>query len=334
MRLTLKNEAAEELAPTLPLTAQALDKDLVFSKTLDAFSRYLTYEKFRAKNTIAAYCSDISSLMSYALRHGATELEDLDINMMRAWLASEHAQNISRNTLNRQSSSLRVFFAWAEEENLVPQNPTLTLASPKKEKYLPTVLSKQQMQQLLQAQMQKFQKNPQDIKTLRLIAVIEILYSSGLRISELCGLDLADVNREQRTLKVIGKGNKERVVPFGVPALRALNMWVSRGRPQWFAHNPEGAIEKALFIGPRGKRANARQIREDLTRAMHGLEDTTASGAHVLRHTAATHMVDAGADIRSVQELLGHSSLATTQIYTHVSVERLAQTYNKAHPRA
>lgn len=332
-------QRADGLAPTLPLGAQALDHDRVFTRTLENFLRYLRYEKFRSEHTIKAYHSDLSSFLAYALRHGAHELTELDLSLLRGWLAQQHRKGNGRNSMARKSSSLRVFFAWAEEEDLIQHNPSAILASPKKEKHLPEVVSQENMQLLLHNIEKQVQENPDDIKALRLLAAVELLYASGLRISELCALNLSSIDREHRTLRVIGKGNKERVVPFGVPAMRALNRWVSRGRPQWFARGNQETqgnrhIEEALFIGPRGKRANPRQLREDLTRALRELPHTEASGAHVLRHTAATHMVDSGADIRSVQELLGHSSLATTQIYTHVSVERLAASYQNAHPRA
>ena len=167
---------------------------------------------------------------------------------------------------------------------------------------------------------------------LRLWAVLEILYSSGMRISELTGLNLSSIDRANKTVRVIGKGNKERVVPLGTPAMKVLSRWVKIGRPYWIAKGSRDVT--ALFIGPRGKRANPRQIREDISRILRTLEDTEVSGAHVLRHSAATHLVDGGADIRTVQELLGHASLSTTQIYTHVSMKRLADTYTRAHPRA
>lgn len=167
---------------------------------------------------------------------------------------------------------------------------------------------------------------------LRLWAVLEVLYSSGMRISELTGLNLSSIDRANKTVRVIGKGNKERVVPLGIPAMKVLSQWVKIGRPYWITKGSHDVT--ALFIGPRGKRANPRQIREDISRILRTLENTEVSGAHVLRHSAATHLVDGGADIRTVQELLGHASLSTTQIYTHVSMKRLADTYTRAHPRA
>ncbi len=206
------------------------------------------------------------------------------------------------------------------------------MSTPKRDRHLPAVLSQEQMSSVLDTVALRCRENPQDIRMLRLWAVLEVLYSSGMRISELTGLNLSSIDRANKTVRVIGKGNKERIVPLGTPAMKVLSRWVKIGRPYWIAKGSRDVT--ALFIGPRGKRANPRQIREDISRILRTLEDTEVSGAHVLRHSAATHLVDGGADIRTVQELLGHASLSTTQIYTHVSMKRLADTYTRAHPRA
>ncbi|MFC2763743.1 MAG: tyrosine-type recombinase/integrase, partial [Rothia dentocariosa] len=206
------------------------------------------------------------------------------------------------------------------------------MSTPKRDRHLPAVLSQEQMSSVLDTVALRCRENPQDIRMLRLWAVLEVLYSSGMRISELTGLNLSSIDRANKTVRVIGKGNKERVVPLGTPAMKVLSQWVKIGRPYWIAEGSRDVT--ALFIGPRGKRANPRQIREDISRILRTLENTEVSGAHVLRHSAATHLVDGGADIRTVQELLGHASLSTTQIYTHVSMKRLADTYTRAHPRA
>ncbi len=304
-----------------------------FVQVLEDYLRYLRYEKFRASATVEAYRSDLSAFFSYLLKSGTEHLADININHIRSWLASLHAQQGSKSSLARRSSSLRSFFAWATEEELLALNPALTLAVPKKEGYLPTVLSQQQMVTLLDLVYADLKEDPSNAHLMRLLAVMELLYASGIRIAELCSLNLSSIDRDHYSIRVLGKGNKERTVPFGQPAMRALDLWVTRGRPQWFKA-AAASVQEALFIGPRGGRANPRQLRAALTQRMQQLPNTQASGAHVLRHSAATHMVDAGADIRAVQELLGHSSLSTTQIYTHVSVERLALTYKNAHPRA
>ncbi len=303
-----------------------------FVQVLEDYLRYLRYEKFRAPATVEAYRSDLSAFFSYLLKSGTEHLADININHIRSWLASLHTQQGSKSSLARRSSSLRSFFAWATEEELLALNPALTLAVPKKEGYLPTVLSQQQMVTLLDLVYADLKEDPSNAHLMRLLAVMELLYASGIRIAELCSLNLSSIDRDHYSIRVLGKGNKERTVPFGQPAMRALDLWVTRGRPQWF--KAAASVQEALFIGPRGGRANPRQLRAALTQRMQQLPNTQPSGAHVLRHSAATHMVDAGADIRAVQELLGHSSLSTTQIYTHVSVERLALTYKNAHPRA
>ncbi len=304
----------------------------VFRPVLDRFERFLRYEKHRSEETIRSYISDLEGFFGYMARRGVRHLDSIDASLIREWLGSLHLRQAARSTVARRGSTLRTFFTWAQEEELVHANPTRGMRTPKRENHLPPVLSREQMNQLLTTLQERRAQDPRDARLLRLEAVVEVLYASGMRISELTGLDLQSVDRANKTVRVLGKGNKERVVPLGTPALKALNRWVSYGRPQWI---PEGSQSvTALFIGPRGGRANARQIREDLTRLLRTVENTQASGAHVLRHSAATHLVDGGADIRSVQELLGHSSLATTQIYTHVSMKRLAETYARAHPRA
>lgn len=324
---------SDGLEPTLKLSESTLDENRHYQLIIDSYQRYLTYEKHRSEETIRAYTADLTSFFSYALRYGYTQLDDIDVSLLRAWLASHHKNTNARGSLSRRSSTLRVFFAWAQTEGLVSTNPALALRTPKKQQHLPAVLTNAHMEELLQHLYAAHREDPTNIKTLRSIAVVELLYATGIRISELCSLNLQDVNREARTITVIGKGNKQRTVPFGKPALKALNIWVSKGRPHWYKGNTD-RVEEALFLGPSGKRAGARQIREDLNRLLAGVSNTEATGAHVFRHTAATHMVDAGADIRSVQEMLGHTTLATTQIYTHVSVERLADTYRQAHPRS
>ena len=304
----------------------------VFRPVLDRFERFLRYEKHRSEETIRSYISDLEGFFGYMARRGVRHLDSIDASLIREWLGSLHLRQAARSTVARRGSTLRTFFTWAQEEELVHSNPTRGMRTPKRENHLPPVLSREQMNQLLTTLQERRAQDPRDARLLRLEAVVEVLYASGMRISELTGLDLQSVDRANKTVRVLGKGNKERVVPLGTPALKALNRWVSYGRPQWIPEGAQGVT--ALFIGPRGGRANTRQIREDLTRLLRTVENTQASGAHVLRHSAATHLVDGGADIRSVQELLGHSSLATTQIYTHVSMKRLAETYARAHPRA
>ncbi|QRZ62361.1 tyrosine recombinase XerC [Rothia sp. ZJ932] len=322
-----------DLPDTLVLTDGPLEYNRAYSQVIAEYTRYLTYEKHRSPETIRSYTSDLTAFLAYCNRYGVSELRVITRDHLRDWLASLHRHHAARSTMARRASCLRSFFAWAEEEQLIDVNPARTLSTPAKDRYLPEVLNNDHMQQLLRDVERSLQENPRDARTLRLAAVVELLYTTGMRISELTGLNLGSIDRTAYTLRVIGKGNKERIVPFGQPAMDALEQWVRAGRPQWFTPG-NGSVQEALFIGPRGKRANPRQIREDINRLLAGLENTTASGAHIFRHTAATHLVDGGADIRTVQELLGHTNLATTQIYTHVSIDKLAGSYSKAHPRA
>lgn len=331
---------SSELPTTLKIGASADETNREFTRSLEAFERYLTYELHRSPETIRAYRQDLNDLFTYARRHGTTHLTDLDLQTLRGWLATHHHRQAAKSSMARRTSSLKTFFTWAEEEELVKTNPALKLLSPKKDQHLPPVLSAEQMQELISTVARALETDPANPRLLRLAAVLELLYATGIRISELTGLDLSSVDRTHLTVRVVGKGNKERVVPFGAPAMAALNRWVIRGRPTWLPSTEstgtslDRPLQPALFIGPRGGRANPRQIRTDLTTLLGILPDSEATGAHVFRHTAATHLVDGGADIRAVQELLGHSSLATTQVYTHVSVDRLTQAYTAAHPRA
>lgn len=335
----MKAQEAGENPTTHKIGPSDITEDRELALALESYRRYLTYELHRSPETIRSYQSDLNDFFGFARRRGITHLSQITLELLRAWLAQHHRQQAARSSIARRTSSLRTFFAWAEDEELISQNPALKLTTPKKEKHLPDVLSQAHIHQLNTTLIKALTEDPTNPRLLRLNATLEVLYATGLRISELCNLDLTSVDRTNLTVRVIGKGNKERIIPLGQPALKALNRWVSKGRPQWLqpAHPETGqapAPQLALLIGPRGKRANPRQIRHDLTLLLSTLHDTTATGAHVFRHTAATHMVDGGADIRAVQEFLGHSSLATTQVYTHVSVERLAAAYHRAHPRA
>lgn len=331
---------SHQLPTTLKIGASAIDEDREYVRALESYERYLTYELHRSPETIRAYLADLRDFFDYARRHGTTHLSHITLDVLRNWLATHHQRQAARSSMARRTSTVRSFFLWAEEEELIDSNPALKLSTPKKTSYLPTVLSAHHVESLTKTLHRALGFDPLNPRLLRLNAVVEVLYATGIRISELTGLDLTSIDRQARTLRVIGKGNKERVVPFGPQAMKALSLWVAQGRPQWLPEaspqtmGPTPQPQYALFIGPKGKRANARQIRADLTQLLATLEDTDASGAHIFRHTAATHMVDGGADIRAVQEFLGHSSLATTQVYTHVSVDRLAQVYSRAHPRA
>lgn len=294
----------------------------------DAFERYLRAERGSSEHTIRAYRGDLDTLLIHAVAEGNTELRQLDLGSLRRWLGEQNAAGLARSTLARRAATARSFTAWAVREELIVLDPALRLKAPQREKILPAVLQQQQLGRLLNDMGDAAQGlNP---IALRDLAVVELLYATGIRVGELSGLDVDDVNRERRTVIVLGKGDKERTVPFGVPADTALGQWLRLGRNK--LHQPHSGA--ALFLGKRGGRIDPRTVRTVVDKGLASLGDTSATGPHTLRHTAATHLLDGGADLRAVQEILGHTSLATTQLYTHVSVERLRESYRTAHPRA
>ena len=295
---------------------------------LEAFARYLSAERAVSPHTLRGYLGDVRSLLSHASAEGAIRVADLELGTFRRWLGDQSQAGAARATLARRSASVRVFTAWALAEELIVADPALRLTAPKREQALPGVLQAAQVTRLL-ATLDDAAAEGAPL-SLRNRAIVELLYATGVRVGELAGLDIDDLDPDRRTLRVIGKGNKERTVPYGVPAALAVDDWLRRGRPLL----AKGSSGPALFLGARGGRVDQRQVRAMVHDLFAGLGDTSASGPHALRHSAATHLLDGGADLRAVQEILGHSSLATTQIYTHVSVDRLRQSYQQAHPRA
>jgi len=292
------------------------------------FGRYLEAERGRSAHTVRAYLSDVGSLLAHAVSENAEDLADLELGTLRRWLGAQSESGMSRATLARRAATARAFTAWAVREELITADPALRLKAPKREKSLPGVLQQGQVQRLVaEAESAAAEGEPM---ALRNRAMLELLYATGVRVGELAGLDVDDLDPDRRTLRVLGKGNKERTVPYGLPAALAVDDWLRRGRPALAA----AGSGPALFLGARGKRVDQRQVRSVVKGLLDGLGDTSATGPHALRHSAATHLLDGGADLRAVQEILGHSSLATTQIYTHVSVDRLRQSYQQAHPRA
>jgi integrase/recombinase XerC len=291
---------------------------------LDGFVRHLTLEQNRSAHTVRAYAGDVAGLLEHARRIGVTTVGELDLAVLRSWLARSRAGGAARTTLARRGSAARAFTAWAARTGLLAVDPGPLLASPRGGRPLPEVLRQDEAVRLLDG---VDGAEPADRRD-RL--VLELLYATGVRVAELCGLDLDDVDRERRLLRVMGKGAKERTVPFGAPAERALDAWLHDGRPHWVrAHS--GA---ALLLGRRGGRLDPRTARAVVHRRLDGVPGAPDMGPHGLRHSAGTHLLEGGADLRTVQELLGHATLASTQIYTHVSVERLRTTYERAHPRA
>ncbi|HEX5598756.1 MAG TPA: tyrosine recombinase XerC [Micromonosporaceae bacterium] len=291
---------------------------------IDAFAHHLSYADNRSAHTVRAYVADIVSLLDHACRMGCAVPVELDIAVLRSWLAKLRTLGAARSSLARRAASARTFSTWAHRNGLLGADIGAALASPRKGRTLPTVLRADQADQLLRA--------PGDEAAPMLLrdrALLELLYATGLRISELCGLDLGDVDRDRRVVQVVGKGGKQRVVPFGLPAQTAVDDWLRHGRPA--LAQPAGG--EALLLGARGGRlqpAVARRLVSGYARAA-GLPHTSP---HNLRHSVATHLLEGGADLRSVQEFLGHASLSSTQIYTHVSIDRLRSAYRQAHPRA
>jgi integrase/recombinase XerC len=295
---------------------------------LSDFERYLVHERGRSQHTVRAYLGDVRALLDFAAEHDVQQLDRLDLPLLRAWLASLTEDGRSRSTVGRRASAARTFCGWAARTGRLPADPSLRLGSPKRDRMLPDVLGQQQARDLLDVA--GVSADDDDPVHLRDHAALELLYGSALRVSELVGLDVDDVDAERRVLRVVGKGDKERVVPYGVPAQQAVRAWLARGRPRLAT----GASGSALLLGRRGRRVGQRQVREAVHRLVAHVADAADVSPHGLRHSAATHLLEGGADLRAVQELLGHATLATTQIYTHVSVERLKATYEQAHPRA
>lgn len=306
----------------------------VMSSTMLAdFERYLRHQRGLSENTVRAYHGDLMHLAAFvAATSGAAIDIDEALTMttladLRAWLASMAADGLSRTTLARRGAASRAFFAWAADTGRVTANPALRLASARPSAPVPTVISADAVVRLLEVAQSRCDDG--DAVHLRDWAVAELLYATGMRVGELAGLDVRDVDLDQRLVRVLGKGAKERVVPFGVPAKHALIEWLSSGR----AKLVRPSTDAALFIGQRGRRVDQRQVRAAIHELcqLAGVDDIAPHG---LRHTAATHLLTGGSDLRSVQEVLGHASLTTTQRYTHVNAERLRATYQLAHPRA
>ena len=304
------------------------DLPAALADAVDAFGRYLAGERARSAHTVRAYLSDVHSLLSAAAADGVTDLDGIELSTLRRWLGGQSEAGMSRSTLARRAATARSFTAWAVREERLEADPALRLKAPKREKSLPGVLQQQQVVRVLDGLEEAAVEGAP--LAVRNRAMVELLYATGVRVGELAGMDVDDLDPDRRTLRVIGKGNKERTVPYGLPAAVAVDDWLRRGRPV-LAADGSGP---ALFLGARGRRVDQRQVRAVVKDLLDALGDTAATGPHALRHSAATHLLDGGADLRAVQEILGHSSLATTQIYTHVSVDRLRRSYQQAHPRA
>ena len=320
------------------------------AEALAAFERHLRAERSLSAHTVRAYVGDVSSLLEHAHCVGVQAPGALAATHLRGWLASQHASGAARTTLARRGAAARTFTAFAHRQGWLVTDPGPQLGTLKTRRTLPHVLRQDEMRAVLDtaashaetaalamadtaawhAEANATETAVQAAVALRDAAVLELLYATGIRVSELCALRADSFDHARRTVRVRGKGDKERTVPVGVPALRAVIAWLGKGRPA-LARASSGP---ALFLGVRGGRMDPRTARRIVHQRLREGGATRETGPHGLRHSAATHLLEGGADLRSVQEILGHSSPATTQIYTHVSIERLKSSYRQAHPRA
>ncbi len=321
-------DAGEVAGPPGPLPP-------AMAAALAAFERYLRSERSLSPHTVRAYAGDISSMLEHASRQGVDTPEGLGVTELRGWLAIQHESGAARATLARRGAAARSFTAFAYRRGWLATDPGSRLGTLKTRRALPHVLRQDEMAAVL-AGLDKAGRQAEAASAaeaavaLRDAAVLELFYATGIRVSELCGLDPVHLDHGRRTVRVRGKGDKERTVPVGVPALAAVDRWLATGRPALAT----AASGSALFLGVRGGRLDPRTARRIVHERLREAGATRDTGPHGIRHSTATHLLEGGADLRSVQEILGHSSPATTQIYTHVSIERLKSSYRQAHPRA
>ena len=300
-----------------------------YAAILEEYAEHLALERGRSEHTRRAYLTDLRSLFAFLdERAPGAGLDAVSLPLLRGWLAAQAAAGAARTTLARRTSAAKTFTAWATRRGLMAVDPAARLQVPKARRTLPAVLRQDQaLAAMVAADVGAEQGDP---LALRDRLIVEMLYATGIRVSELCGLDVDDVDTANRLLRVLGKGNKQRTVPYGKPAAASLRAWLAEGRPALAAADSG----PALLLGPRGRRIDPRQARTVVHQTMSAVDGAPDIGPHGLRHSAATHLLEGGADLRVVQELLGHTSLATTQLYTHVTVARLRAVHDQAHPRA
>lgn len=307
-----------------------IDRDLgeAWAAVMSDYARHLTAERDLSAHSVRAYLTDLESLAAHAEQLGVVDPAQLTIRSLRSWLANLQTLGRARTTMARRATSARVFTAWLARTGRATADAGALLASPKAHRELPAALTQTEMRAVLDAAVESLAGH--DPRGLRDLAILELLYATGIRVGELTSIDVDDLDSGRRVVRVFGKGRKERSVPYGAPAADALALWLERGRPA-LAQPASGA---AVFLGARGGRMDQRAVRRIVHVRLAAVEGGPDLGPHGLRHTAATHLLEGGADLRSVQEILGHASLGTTQIYTHVSNERLRSAYKLAHPRA
>ncbi|SKB00998.1 integrase/recombinase XerC [Agreia bicolorata] len=299
---------------------------------IDDFMSYLVGERGYSPHTVRAYRSDLAALVSFAAQKTIGDTDELTLEVYRDWLWAASQAGLSKATLARRSATVKSFSAWLSRSNDGATDAASRLRAPKPDRSLPRVLSRDAMDAVLDSLAARTVDG--EPIALRDLAIVELLYASALRVSELVGIDLGDLDLDRRTVRVLGKGSKERVVPFGQPAHLALVDYLQRGRPALMARSSNGPGSSAVYLGARGARLGTRSVYGLVSKLLLDVPGSGPEGPHAFRHTAATHLLDGGADLRAVQEMLGHASLGTTQIYTHVTTERLRETYRQAHPRA
>lgn len=307
----------------------------VLRAEVEGFVAHLSAERGLSEHTVRSYRSDLLQLVDFAVARTASRAAEVstraegdafDLELLRDWLWRASQDGLAKSTLARRAAAARSFSAWRARTGASGTDAAARLKAPKTEHHLPRVLTRDHMATILASVSSRADGG--DPVALRDLAVVELLYASALRVGELTGLDLGDVDLGRLTVRVLGKGSKERVVPFGVPARDALAGYLERGRPALAGEN------RAFFVGARGARLASRTVYECVSALLMVVPGSGPAGPHTFRHTAATHLLDGGADLRAVQEMLGHASLGTTQLYTHVSTERLKESYRMAHPRA
>jgi len=311
------------------VVTMAHDRAVELQRLSESFVAHLATDRGFSAHTVRSYRSDMNDLVGFAAQRGVIAAAELDLELLRDWLWQSSQSGLAKSTLARRAASARAFSAWLVRSHASDVDAGVRLKAPKADRHLPRVLNRDQMTELLQSVSTRAESG--DPIALRDRAIVELLYASALRVSELTGVDRGDVDHSRLTVRVVGKGSKERVVPFGIPANRAIADYVERGRPRL---TQQAAAASPLFVGARGARLGTRTVYNIIAHLLADVPGSGGSGPHTLRHTAATHLLDGGADLRAVQEMLGHASLGTTQLYTHVSTERLRESYRTAHPRA
>lgn len=298
-----------------------------YAAVLADFERHLAVERDLTPHTVRAYLGDLTSLLDHVARLGGESLDDIDLRSLRSWLAKQQTLGKARTTIARRATAARVFTAWLLRTGRIAADPGARLASPKAHRPLPEVLRQDEALALVETAVAAAVE--EGSLGIRDAAILELLYATGIRVGELCGLDVDDLDFDRYVVRVFGKGRKERTVPFGKPAGIALQRWLVERRT--IARDGSGA---ALFLGARGGRVDQRVVRKVVHDRVSSVPGAPDIAPHGLRHTAATHLLEGGADLRTVQEMLGHASMATTQVYTHISNDRLRTAYQQAHPRA